>query len=96
MSLLAVAKEDSPAYLSILFAINAETDINKKRPKTYSKDISNSLRLISDFEDLRAIAIDRVEWKSFKKCSFYFGDLFIFETATNKVLRIAVYRYFEL
>ena len=31
------------------------------------KNISNSLRSISDFEDLRAIAIDRVEWKSFEK-----------------------------
>ena len=59
------------------------------------KNISNSLRLISDFEDLRAIAIDRVE-SHLKKCSFYFGDLFMFETATNKVLRIAVFRYFEL
>ena len=60
------------------------------------KIILNSLRLISDFEDLGAIAIDRVEWKSL--CSFYFDDIFIFifETATNKVLRIAVIRYFEL
>ena len=29
-----------------------------------------------------------------RKCSF--DDLSIFETATNKVLRIAVFRYFEL
>ena len=71
--------EDSPAYLSILFAINAETDTNFKgrrgrpslnlldmiRNDLKRKNISNSLRSISDFEDLRAIAIDRVEWKSF-------------------------------
>ena len=64
--------EDSPAYLSILFAINAETDTNFKgrrgrpslnlldmiRNDLKRKNISNSLRLISDFEDLRAIAID--------------------------------------
>ena len=30
-------------------------------------NISNYLCSISDFEDLRAIAIDRVKWKSFKK-----------------------------
>ena len=73
--------EDSPAYLSILFAINAETDTNFKgrrgrpslnlldmiRNDLKRKNISNSLRIISDFEDLRAIAIDRVEWKSFEK-----------------------------
>ena len=76
--------EDSPAYLSILFAINAETDASFKgrcgRPSLNllglldmigndlkRKKISNSLRSISDFEDLRAIALDRVKWKSFEK-----------------------------
>ena len=73
--------EDSPAYLSILFAINAETDASFKgrrgrpslnlldmiRNDLKRKKISNSLRSISDFEDLRAIALDRVKWKSFEK-----------------------------
>ena len=31
------------------------------------KKISNSLRSILDFDDLRAIANDRVKWKSFEK-----------------------------
>ena len=73
--------EDSPAILSILFAINAETDIifqgRHGRPSLNlldlirndlkRKNISHSLRSISDFEDLRAIAIERVKWKSFEK-----------------------------
>jgi hypothetical protein len=72
--------EDSPAYLSILFAINAETDASFKgrrgrpslnlldmiRNDLKRKKISNSLRSLSDFEDLRAIALDRVKWKSFE------------------------------
>ena len=60
-------------------------------------NISNYLCSISDFEDLRAIGIDSsLNGSYLKTCSFYFEDLFIFETATNKVLRIAVFRYFEL
>ena len=57
--------EDSPAYLSIIFAINAETDIifkgRRGRPSLNlldmtrndlkRKKILNSLRSISDFED---------------------------------------------
>ena len=31
------------------------------------RKISNSLRSISDFENLRVIALDRVKWKSFEK-----------------------------
>ena len=68
-------------YLSILFAINAETYINfigrRGRPSfslldmirndLKRKKISYSICSISDFEDLRAIAIDRVKWKSFEK-----------------------------
>ena len=73
--------EDSPAYLSISFAINAETDacfkgrrgrpslnlLDMIRNDLKRKKILNSLRSISDFEDLRAIALDRVKWKSFEK-----------------------------
>ena len=58
--------EDSNAYLSILFAINAETDIHFKgrldrrslnlldmiRNDLKRKKIANSLRTISDFENV--------------------------------------------
>ena len=66
----------------MLFAFSAETDIifkgRRDRPSfnlldmirndLKCKKISNSLRSISDFEDLKltAIAIDRVDWKSFE------------------------------
>ena len=65
--------EDSPAYLSMLFAINAECNERRGRPcLTIRSDlkrrkISNSLRSISDFENLRVIALDRVKWKSLEK-----------------------------
>ena len=76
--------EDNPAYLSILFAINADTDVinfegrlgrpclnllDMIRKDLKRKNICNSLQSlsISDFETLRAIAFDRVEWKSFEK-----------------------------
>ena len=66
----------------MLFAVSAETYIifkgRRDRPSfnlldmirndLKCKKISNSLRSISDFEDLKltAIAIDRVDWKSFE------------------------------
>ena len=73
--------EDSPAYLSMLFAINAEckdsfkgrrgrpclTLLDTIRSDLKRRKISNSLRSISDFENLRVIALDRVKWKSFEK-----------------------------
>ena len=73
--------EDSPAYLSMLFAINAECNDSFKgrrgrpcltlldtiRSDLKRRKISNSLRSISDFENLRVIALDRVKWKSFEK-----------------------------
>ena len=74
--------EDSPAYLStILFAINAESNDSFKgrrarpcltlldtiRSDLKCRNISNSLRSISDFENLRVIALDRVKWKSLEK-----------------------------
>ena len=72
--------EDSPAYLSMLFAINAETDVNfvgrRGRPclnllDVFRKDLKirnivNTLRSLSDFENLRVIALDRVLWKSYE------------------------------
>ena len=42
-----------------------------------------------------SLLLTELNGRHLKKCSFYFEDLFIFETATNKVLRIAVFRYFE-
>lgn len=73
--------EDSPAYLSMLFAINAETDVNyvgrRGRPCLNLLDvfrgdlkirkIENKLKSLSDFEDLRIIAMDRVYWKTLEK-----------------------------
>ena len=73
--------EDSPAYLSMLFAINAECNDSFKgrrgrpcltlldtiRSDLKRRKISNSLPSISDFENLRVIALDRVKWKSFEK-----------------------------
>ena len=74
--------EDNPAYLSILFAINADTDLinfegrlgrpclnllDMIRNDLKRKNICNSLRSISDFENLRTIAVNRVEWKSYEK-----------------------------
>ena len=72
--------EDSPAYLSMLFAINAETDVNfvgrRGRPclnlldvfrnDLKSRKIVNTLKSFSEFEELRVIAMDRVIWKSFE------------------------------
>ena len=74
--------EDNPAYLSILFAVNADTDLinfegrlgrpclnllDMIRNDLKRKNICNSLRSISDFENLRTIAVNRVEWKSYEK-----------------------------
>ena len=56
-----------------LFVINAETDINFKgrrdmiRNDLKRKNFLSSLGSISDFEDLKAIAIDRVKRKTLEK-----------------------------
>ena len=71
--------EDTPAYLSILFAINADKTLTGRlgRPclnllDTFRKDlilrnIDNRLKTITDFEDLRYIALDCKSWKGFEK-----------------------------
>ena len=55
-------------------------DIIRKYALT-RKNISKSLHSISDFENLRANAIDRVECKSFTLTIFYIFETD--ETATN-------------
>ena len=77
--------EDSPAYLSILFAINAESDINfigrGGRPSLNLLDmIRNDHLKFSTFSFRfwrlkRAIAIDRVKWKSFEKMNLLLRQL---------------------
>jgi len=73
--------EDSPPYLSKLLAFNAESNdsfngrrgrpcltlLDTIRSDLKRRNISNSLRSLSDFENLRVIALDRVKWKSFEK-----------------------------
>ena len=101
--------EDSPAYLSMLFAINAECNDSFKgrrcrpcltlldtiRSDLKRRKISNSLRSISDFENLRVIALDRVKWKSFEKCSFCFRIFFYFlRQLPIKYLGLLFFRYF--
>ena len=49
--------ESSPTYLPIECVINV---CYQKLPKTKEIKVLNFLRLISDFEDLKAIALDRV------------------------------------
>ena len=58
MIVLRVDVVDLRPCLTILDTIRSDL----KRRK-----ISNSLRSISDFENLRVIALDRVKWKSFEK-----------------------------
>jgi hypothetical protein len=71
--------EDSPAYLSMIFAINS--DINMKgrlgrpslnlldviRKDLARKSIDNKLRSITDFENLRFMALDRISWKELEE-----------------------------
>ena len=67
--------ENSPAYVSIIFAINADSYMvgRKGRPclnlldvirkDLIHRNLNNNLRSITDFENLRFIALDRKEWK---------------------------------
>ena len=67
--------ENSPAYVSMLFAINADSFmigrkgrpcmnlLNLVRKDLIRKNLDNSLRSITDFETLRLLALDRKEWK---------------------------------
>ena len=67
--------EDSPAYVSIIFAINADSYMTGRlgRPNTNlldiirkdltRKNLNNNFKNITDFEDLRFLALDRKEWK---------------------------------
>ena len=71
--------EDSPAYLSMLFAINS--DINFKgrlgrpsinlldviRKDLVRKNINNALRSTTEFENLRFMALDRKSWKDLEQ-----------------------------
>ena len=71
--------EDSPAYLSILFAVNADScmlgrlgrpclnllDIIRK--DLVRKNINNKLKTITDFNYLRLLALDRDVWKNYEK-----------------------------
>ena len=68
-------QDDSPAYVSMLFAINADSYMAGRlgrpclnlldviRKDLIRKSLDNCLRNISDFENLRFIALDRKEWK---------------------------------
>ena len=67
--------EDSPAYLSMLFAINSDNNMKGRlgrpslnlldvvRKDLVRKSIENKLRSITDFENLRFMALDRISWK---------------------------------
>ena len=67
--------EDSPAYVSIIFAINADSYMTGRlgRPSTNlldiirkdltRKNLNNNFKNITDFEDLGFLALDRKEWK---------------------------------
>ena len=70
--------EGSPAYVSIIFAINTDSYITGRlvRPNTNlldiirkdltRKNLNNNFKNITDFEDLRFLALfflDRKEWK---------------------------------
>ena len=72
--------EDSPAYLSILFAINSDINMIGRlgRPSLNLLDvirkdlvrkniIDNKLRSITDFENLRFMALDRKSWKELEQ-----------------------------
>ena len=70
--------EDTPAFLSMLFAINADNYMMGRlgrpclnlldviRKDLVRKNINNKLRSITDFEDLRFLALDRKEWKKYE------------------------------
>ena len=67
--------ENSPSYLSMLFAINADSYMAGRlgrpclnlldviRKDLIRKNLNNKLRNITDFENLRFLALDRKEWK---------------------------------
>ena len=67
--------EDSPAYLSMLFAINADSFMDGRRGRPCinlldvirkdltSRNLDIKLKNLTDFEDLRILALDREEWK---------------------------------
>ena len=67
--------EDSPAYVSMLFAINADSYMAGRlgRPclnlldvimkDLIRRNMNNNLRSVTDFEHLRFLALDRREWK---------------------------------
>ena len=67
--------EDSPAYVSMLFAINADNNMKGRlgrpslnlldiiRKDLVRKNINIKLKSINDFEDLRYLALDKEAWK---------------------------------
>jgi hypothetical protein len=67
--------EDSPAYVSMLFAINADNNMKGRlgrpslnlldiiRKDLVRKNINIKLKSITDFEDLRYLALDKKAWK---------------------------------
>ena len=74
-------REDSPAYLSMIFAINSDSYMTGRlgRPSTNLLDIirndlvlrnlDNRLKNIIDFENIRLLAIDREQWRKLEKIS---------------------------
>jgi hypothetical protein len=71
--------EDSPAYLSILFAINSDNTMIGRlgrpsinlldviRKDLVRKNLNIKLKNVTDFEDLRFLALDRKGWKELEK-----------------------------
>ena len=71
--------DDSPAYLSILFAINSDNIMTGRlgrpninlldtiRKDLVRKNIDNKLKTVTDFENLRFLALDRKVWKEHEK-----------------------------
>ena len=67
--------EDTPAYASMLFAINADNFMDGRRGRPClnlldvirkdltSRNLNIKLRNLTDFENLRFLALDREEWK---------------------------------
>ena len=68
-------QEDSPAYTSMLFAINSDIFMEGRRGRPClnlldvirkdltSRNLNIRLKNLTDFEDLRFLALDREEWK---------------------------------
>ena len=68
-------QEDSPAYTSMLFAINSDIFMEGRRGRPClnlldvirkdltSRNLDIRLKNLTDFEDLRFLALDREEWK---------------------------------